>query len=126
MVLEGYLSRFLVERFGRYVKGLDAENLRLSAWKGEILLKGLQLVPEALSEELDIPVDVKWGHVGLFHLSVPWSKLGSKPVRATLEDVYILVAPLDTWSMDDMERQRRARYQKSRGKREGKSVVSRS
>lgn len=36
MVLEGYLSRFLVERFGRYVKGLDAENLRLSAWKGEV------------------------------------------------------------------------------------------
>lgn len=34
----------------------------------------------------------------------------------TLEDVYILVAPLDTWSMDDMERQRRARYQKFRGK----------
>ncbi|CAM9729590.1 unnamed protein product [Ectocarpus sp. 6 AP-2014] len=115
MVLEGYLSRFLVERFGRYVKGLDAENLRLSAWKGEILLRGLQLVPEALSEGLDIPVEVKWGHVGLFQLSVPWNKLGSKPVRATLEDVYILVAPLDTWSMDDMERQRRARYQKSRG-----------
>ncbi|CAM9545140.1 unnamed protein product, partial [Ectocarpus sp. 12 AP-2014] len=80
MVLEGYLSRFLVERFGRYVKGLDAENLRLSAWKGEILLRGLQLVPEALSEGLDIPVEVKWGHVGLFQLSVPWNKLGSKPV----------------------------------------------
>lgn len=46
----------------------------------KVLLKGLQLVPEALSEGLDIPVDVKWGHVGLFQLSVPWSKLGSKPV----------------------------------------------
>lgn len=40
-------------------------------------------------------------------------------VCVTLEDVYVLLAPLDTWSMDDMERQRRARYQKSRGKREG-------
>lgn len=39
MVLEGYLSRFLVERFGRYVKGLDAENLRLSAWKGEVCIR---------------------------------------------------------------------------------------
>lgn len=37
-------------------------------------------MPEALSEGLDVPVDVKWGHVGLFQLSVPWSKLGSKPV----------------------------------------------
>lgn len=36
MVLEGYLSRMLVDRFGRYVKGLDADNLRLSAWKGEV------------------------------------------------------------------------------------------
>lgn len=36
-------------------------------------------------------------------------------VCVTLEEVYILVAPLDTWSMDEMERQRRARYQKFRG-----------
>lgn len=50
----------------------------------QILLRGLQLVPEALSEGLDVPVDVKWGHVGLFQLSVPWSKLGSKPVRLSL------------------------------------------
>lgn len=50
----------------------------------QVLLRGLQLVPEALSEGLDISVDVKWGHVGLFHLNVPWSKLGSKPVRAVL------------------------------------------
>ncbi|CAM9170092.1 unnamed protein product, partial [Choristocarpus tenellus] len=35
MFLERYLSRVLLERFGRYVKGLDAENLNLSAWKGE-------------------------------------------------------------------------------------------
>ena len=40
MVLEGYLSRLLVDRFGRYVKGLDAENLRLSAWKGEVRRSG--------------------------------------------------------------------------------------
>lgn len=50
---------------------------------GQVLLKNLRLVPEALSEGLDLPVDVKWGHVGLFHLSVPWSKLGSKPVRTS-------------------------------------------
>ncbi|CAN0104851.1 unnamed protein product [Sphacelaria rigidula] len=36
MVLEGYLSRVLVDRFGRYVKGMDADNLRLSVWKGEV------------------------------------------------------------------------------------------
>ncbi|CAN0063718.1 unnamed protein product, partial [Discosporangium mesarthrocarpum] len=108
MVLERYLSRILLDKFGRYVKGLDAENLKLSAWRGEVRLNGLQLVPEALSEELDLPVEVVWGHIGLFHLSVPWSSLGSRPVCVTLEDVYILLSPLDTWGMDDMERQRRA------------------
>ncbi|CAM9812815.1 unnamed protein product, partial [Choristocarpus tenellus] len=81
----------------------------------QVRLKGLQLVPEALSEGLDLPVEVVWGHVGLFHLSVPWSSLGSRPVCVTMEDVYVLLSPLDTWGMDDMERQRRARYQKSRG-----------
>lgn len=36
-------------------------------------------------------------------------------MRVTLEDVYVLLSPLDTCGMDDMERQRRARYQKYRG-----------
>ncbi|CAM9474569.1 unnamed protein product, partial [Phaeothamnion confervicola] len=73
-----------------------------------------QLIPEALSEGLELPVEIRWGHIGLFHLEIPWNALGSRAVRATLEDVFLLVAPLDTWAMDDMERHRRARVAKVR------------
>lgn len=55
--------------------------------------------------------------IGLSRFNLKFCTCDATPLQvcATLEDVYILVAPLDTWSMDDMERQRRARYQKSRG-----------
>lgn len=36
MVLERYLSRFLEAYIGRYVKGLDSENVRLSVSRGEV------------------------------------------------------------------------------------------
>ena len=49
-------------------------------------------MPEALSEGLDVPVDIKWGHVGLFQLSVPWSKLGSKPVSIVVDKCFIRVS----------------------------------
>ena len=42
MVLEKVLSRLLAERFGRYVKGLDSDNFRVAAWKGEVKVRASQ------------------------------------------------------------------------------------
>ncbi len=110
-MLENYLSKLLVSRFGRYLK-LDNEKLRVAAWKGDVELRDVDILADSLSDTLDGPVKVVCGNVGHFHFHVPWTALGSRPVEFVIENVTILLAPVDTWKMDPRERRRRARYAK--------------
>ncbi len=63
MVLEGLVSGILVKYLGDYVVGLQAENLRLGIFSGDVSLSNLELNPNAL-DELQIPVRVKSGFLG--------------------------------------------------------------
>ncbi len=110
-MLESYLSKLLADRFGRYLK-LDNEKLRVAAWKGNVELHDIEIHADALSDTLDGPVRVVCGNIGNFNLHVPWTALGSRPVEIVIEDVIVLLAPLDTWGMDPRDRRRRARYAK--------------
>ena len=60
IMLESYLNKLLLERFGRYIDGLDAQNLQVAAWRGEVRLEGLSLRADAF-EALDFPVELQWG-----------------------------------------------------------------
>ncbi len=91
---------------------MDNEKLRVAAWKGDVELYDIEVLADAISDTLDGPVRVVHGNVGHFHLYVPWAALGSRPVEIVIEDVAILIAPVDAWGMDPHERQRRARYAK--------------
>lgn len=42
-MLEGLLARFLASRLGKFVDGLDQENLNVALWRGEILLEHLRI-----------------------------------------------------------------------------------
>lgn len=42
-MLEGLLARLLASRLGRFVDGLDQENLNVALWRGEILLENLSI-----------------------------------------------------------------------------------
>ena len=42
-----------------------------------------------------LPLALKWGRVGTFHLSIPWNALGSKPLVITLKDVTLVFRLLD-------------------------------
>ncbi|XP_044475431.1 uncharacterized protein LOC123203222 isoform X3 [Mangifera indica] len=59
------LRRYL----GEYVHGLSVEALRISVWKGDVVLKDLNLKAEALNS-LKLPVIVKAGFVGTVTLKV--------------------------------------------------------
>ena len=51
-MFESYLSKVLLEKFGRYIDGLDAQNLKTSAWRGEVRLEGLSLRSDAFDSEV--------------------------------------------------------------------------
>ncbi|CAJ1940745.1 unnamed protein product [Sphenostylis stenocarpa] len=119
------LRRYL----GEYVHGLSSEALRISVWKGDVVLKDLKLKAEALNA-LKLPVTVKSGFVGTITLKfltavtmtaitvssviyesivysvVPWKSLGKEPVIVLIDRVFVLVHPVaDSRSMKEEDRE---------------------
>lgn len=60
-----YLNNYL----GKYVYGLDPQSLKISVFKGDVVLRNLKLKPEALAD-LDLPITVKSGLIGSLTLKV--------------------------------------------------------
>ena len=47
--------------------------------------------PAAVDDALGLlPLALKWGKVGTFHLSIPWNALGARPLVITLKDVTLV------------------------------------
>ncbi|GBG32469.1 Vacuolar protein sorting-associated protein 13C [Hondaea fermentalgiana] len=94
----------LQDYFGRYIDGINEENLKLAVWAGEIDLEGLELKKEVL-DSLRLPLTIHCGHISKFKVLVPWSKLGSQPVEVHIDGVYLLarLAPEDEDKEEDDE-----------------------
>ncbi|KAG9136747.1 hypothetical protein Leryth_004514 [Lithospermum erythrorhizon] len=91
-MFEAHVLHLLRRYLGEYVHGLSAEALRISVWKGDVVLKDLKLKAEALNA-LRLPVMVKAGFVGTITLKVPWKSLGKEPVIVLIDRVFILAHP---------------------------------
>ncbi|XP_057959044.1 uncharacterized protein LOC131151699 [Malania oleifera] len=91
-MFEAHVLHLLRRYLGEYVHGLSAEALRVSVWKGDVVLKDLKLKAEALNS-LKLPVTVKAGFVGTITLKVPWKSLGKEPVIVLIDRVFILAHP---------------------------------
>ncbi|XP_031479692.1 uncharacterized protein LOC116250249 isoform X3 [Nymphaea colorata] len=91
-MFEAHVSHLLKKYLGDYVQGLSAEALRISVWKGDVVLRDLQLKAEALNS-LKLPVIVKGGFIGTITLKVPWKSLGKEPVIVIIDRVFILAHP---------------------------------
>lgn len=84
-VLDGYL--------GKFIQGFDRENLKVASLKGDIVVEGTSLRKEAI-EQLDVPVRLVYSHIGRLSAKIPYAKISSQPVEIAIEDVYILLEPL--------------------------------
>lgn len=91
-MFEAHVLHLLRRYLGEYVHGLSAEALRISVWKGDVVLKDLKLKAEALNS-LKLPVTVKAGFVGTITLKVPWKSLGKEPVIVLIDRVFVLAHP---------------------------------
>lgn len=95
MVLERYLTETVTKHFGHFVEGLDTDQVRLSAWKGEINLQNLKIRKNALDslfqgrpvkggggqsntnnqQQHASPFEIAYGTVGNLQVSIPWNVL---------------------------------------------------
>ncbi|KAM2018735.1 hypothetical protein ACFX1T_021631 [Malus domestica] len=90
---EAHVLHLLRRYLGKYVHGLSVKALRISVWKGDVVLKDLKLKAEALNS-LKLPVTVKAGFIGTITLKVPWKSVGKEPVIVLIDRVFILAYPL--------------------------------
>ncbi|RDW68381.1 hypothetical protein BP5796_09038 [Coleophoma crateriformis] len=105
-MLEGLVASLLNRFLGMYIKNFDPKQLNVGIWSGDVKLRNLELRREAL-DQLKLPMNVEEGHLGQLTLSIPWSRLGSAPVKVFIEDVYLLAAPKEDAEWDEEEEQRR-------------------
>jgi len=109
-MLEQAVAEVLQKTLGAYLKGVDAENLNLSVWSGDVRLRKVELRTEALGA---LPVRVLRGTVGEVRVEVPWRSLRSKPIVVHVERVLLLCAPKDgdePWdAVAELERAREER-----------------
>lgn len=105
-MFEAHVLHLLRRYLGEYVHGLSVEALRISVWKGDVVLKDLKLKAEALNS-LRLPVTVKAGFVGTITLKVPWKSLGKDPVIVLVDRVFILAHPaLDSRTLKEEDREK--------------------
>lgn len=87
----------LLEVLGQYVEAgsLSEENLRLGVLSGKLTLTDLRLGAHALRFATGLPVLVLRGQAGSVRVDIPWTALGSAPVRIAVDEVYLQCAPID-------------------------------
>jgi len=71
-MFESIVSEILTKYLGKFVKGLDKENLKIAIWGGDVVLKDLEVRVSALAN-LNLPIAIKSGPVTL--LQFFWSVL---------------------------------------------------
>ncbi|KAI4169349.1 MAG: hypothetical protein LQ343_005742 [Gyalolechia ehrenbergii] len=105
-MLEGLVANLLNRFLGMYVKNFNAQQLNVGIWNGDVKLRNLELRREAL-DQLHLPVNVVEGYLGSLTMAIPWTNLRGKPVRVTIEDVFLLAAPKEDAEYNEEEEAKR-------------------
>lgn len=92
MVFESIVVDVLNRFLGAYVENLNRSQLKLGIWGGDVVLENLVLKQNAL-EELNIPIQTVYGHLGKLVLKIPWKNLYGASVEATVERLFLIVTP---------------------------------
>ncbi|KAI8811809.1 hypothetical protein BJ742DRAFT_753443 [Cladochytrium replicatum] len=114
MVLETYLAPVLNQILGDYVDNLESKQLNVGIWSGDLVLHNLRLRRDAL-DKFNLPVDVVEGYLGELILNIPWNDLKNKPVRISVDRVYLLAVPRrlgDYYPEEEEEKAFRAKQEK--------------
>lgn len=101
-MFEGIIEKMLQKAFGKFLEGLDKGHLKVAIWSGNINLINVR-IKHSFFKMLNLPVELKLGILRMLEVLIPWSHLGSKPVIARLEGLYIVLQskPKAEWAPID-------------------------
>jgi len=78
-MFESILERILKNYLGRFINGVDSNNLHLGVWKGDVRVENVSIRSDVL-DNLECAVRIKASNIGSLSMKVPWTKLSSMPV----------------------------------------------
>ncbi|MCP9261140.1 Vacuolar protein sorting-associated protein 13A [Dirofilaria immitis] len=85
MVFESVVAEILNRVLGNFVNNLDASQLNIGIWGGDVKLTNLEVKETAL-DDFDLPVKLKFGCLTKLVLKIPWNDLYRQPVIADIEE----------------------------------------
>ena len=101
-MFERILEKILLARIGKFIIGLDREQLKVAVWRGDIILENVHLKPE-IFQMMQLPLILKYGRVTRLSVKIPWTHLASEPVEILLEGLYIVISPQEKEMWDYSE-----------------------
>ncbi|XP_035710061.1 vacuolar protein sorting-associated protein 13-like [Folsomia candida] len=99
-MLKDLVLRVLNQTVGEYFENIDASQLQLSVFSGNIALHDLVL-KRNICESLGLPFRVISGRCANLNLKIPWTGLNSHPVEVDIRDIYLLVVPGSSLPYDE-------------------------
>lgn len=97
-LIEGVLTK----KLGKFIDGLNKQNMSVGIISGNIELLNARLKPDALTQ-LQLPFKLAHGYVDKLTARVPWTNLNQEAVKVELIGVFIVLEPLnrEEWALDE-------------------------
>ncbi|KAL3106033.1 hypothetical protein niasHT_022214 [Heterodera trifolii] len=92
MVFESVVADLLNRFLGTYVDNLNASQLNIGIWGGDVKLNHLEIKDTAL-DELDLPVKLSFGYVQSLVLKIPWKNLYVEPTIVEISGIHLIIMP---------------------------------
>lgn len=101
-MFENLFKQILIDKLGKFVDGLDSENISVGILNGNFELINARLKADALTQ-FHLPFKLVKGYISKLTAKVSWMRLESEPVKVELEGVYIVLEPLpgEEWRFDE-------------------------
>nr|CAD2162862.1 unnamed protein product [Meloidogyne enterolobii] len=92
MVFENVVADLLNRFLGSYIDNLNASQLNIGIWGGDVKLNNLDIKETAL-DDLDLPVRLKFGYIQSLVLKIPWKYLYTEPTIVNISEIYMIIVP---------------------------------
>ena len=93
-MFESYIQPLIMKYADRYIKNITQDDLKLSIWGGDLVLRNVELKLDAISKALPLcPLNLKSGIIRELRVHIPWTTIRSQPVEITMDTIEFVVGP---------------------------------
>ncbi|XP_077302504.1 intermembrane lipid transfer protein VPS13B-like [Arctopsyche grandis] len=93
--IQSYVTPILLSYVEKYIKDFKTEDTQVSLWGGSVSLHNLELRPDIIQQELNLPFTLSSGHIHELLIQVPWMKIVSEPIVVTINTIECVLKLID-------------------------------